>query len=259
MDTAADCQNITKPIVLSCMMLNARSVKNKLAELHCLIYSNQYDCVFITETWLNSDYPNSMLDPENVYQIVRTDRETRVGGGVCALISRKHHISVAAVGLCTCKNSDVLSFDLHTDLSKYRFVVVYRPPGYDVTAHNDALALSKFIENRAIDHHGPVFVVGDINCPNIDYAFCLTAKNRLEQIISDAFNYNGFCQCVQSATRGDNILDIVCTTEPLLVSKINVCAPFSNSYHCQVEFDKSYRFNCHYGRSATSRKAIFMG
>ena len=193
---ADDNQRRCKSIMLKCILLNARSVKNKLPELHNLIYSVKLDCIFITETWLNDSFPNGMLDPDNVYQIIRTDREARTGGGICALISRRHHISVTTVGKNKCKNIETLSFDLHTELSKYRFILVYRPPDYDVSAYNDAFELAKFIENQTKDQRGPVFVVGDINCPSIDFTFCRTVTNRLEQTISDALLYNGFCQCV---------------------------------------------------------------
>ena len=81
------------------MLLNARSVKNKLAELHHLIYSSPLDCIIITETWLHSDYPNGMLDPENQFHIVRADRKLQEGGGVCALISKKHRIKVTDVNI----------------------------------------------------------------------------------------------------------------------------------------------------------------
>jgi len=41
---------------------------------------------------------------------------------------------------------------------------------------------------------------------------------------------------VTDPTRADNILDIILTNEPIIISKVFVCEPFSNSDHCQVQF-----------------------
>ena len=49
-------------INLSCTILfNARSISNKLPELHALLSSMKYDIVFITESWLNPNIPDSVV------------------------------------------------------------------------------------------------------------------------------------------------------------------------------------------------------
>jgi len=40
--------------------MNARSLCNKLAELHCVFYNDQIDILFVTESWLNSGIPNGL-------------------------------------------------------------------------------------------------------------------------------------------------------------------------------------------------------
>ena len=50
-------------------------------------------------------------------------------------------------------------------LSKYRFILFYRPPGTDdVSRHTACSALE---ELAAVDI--PTFIVTDLNCPNIDW------------------------------------------------------------------------------------------
>ena len=68
---------------------NARSIVNKLPELYSLLYNDKCHCVAITETWLNSNIPDGLLDPEGKYHIFRCDRNERRGGGVCAFVSRE--------------------------------------------------------------------------------------------------------------------------------------------------------------------------
>ena len=75
------------PRVINCVLLNARSVCNKLPALYQLLYSDSYDTILITETWLKALLPDSILDPYGQYTIVRCNRQT-VGGRVCAFIRK---------------------------------------------------------------------------------------------------------------------------------------------------------------------------
>src|SRR5437870_3600463 len=50
--------------LLNFTYFNARSVKNKLPDLHHAIYNQDPSLVFcITESWLNDSVTNSMIDP----------------------------------------------------------------------------------------------------------------------------------------------------------------------------------------------------
>jgi len=51
--------------MLSWVLFNARNVCNKLPELYYLLYSLSYDIIMITESWLNVNVPDSILDPRN--------------------------------------------------------------------------------------------------------------------------------------------------------------------------------------------------
>jgi len=44
-------------------MFNAQSVVNKLSELHHILYTNNYNIVFITESWLHAGIDMGLLDP----------------------------------------------------------------------------------------------------------------------------------------------------------------------------------------------------
>jgi len=73
---------------VKCVLLNAQSLGNKLTELHYLLYSFKYQLTLITESWLDINLTNVLLDPENKYYIIRKDR-SRNGGGVCAMVDKK--------------------------------------------------------------------------------------------------------------------------------------------------------------------------
>jgi hypothetical protein len=83
--------------VVKCILLNARSIVNKLRKLHCSLYDNDYQIVVITESWLNSSVPDGMLDPESKYHVFRRNRQTSIGGGVCIFVRK--HLSAGEVQL----------------------------------------------------------------------------------------------------------------------------------------------------------------
>jgi len=61
--------------ILRCCMFNARSLVNKLPDLHYVLYSEtDFDCILITESWLTDGITDSMLDPEFRYHVLRCDR-----------------------------------------------------------------------------------------------------------------------------------------------------------------------------------------
>jgi len=68
---------------LSCAVSNARSLKNKLSELYHMLYSWRPDIIFVTETWLHRGFPDSLLDPQGSYNILRYDR---AGGHNCVSV-----------------------------------------------------------------------------------------------------------------------------------------------------------------------------
>jgi len=71
--------NLTKFI-----LLNARSVNNKLPELYDLLYCMQYNVIIMNESWLLSSTPDGMIDPQGLYTVKRCERESQFAtGGVC--------------------------------------------------------------------------------------------------------------------------------------------------------------------------------
>ena len=69
-----------------CVLLNARSLKNKLDEFQTeIIVGHDYPCVVgVTETWLDSSIPNNIFQCKNLYDVFRKDRNLN-GGGVAIL------------------------------------------------------------------------------------------------------------------------------------------------------------------------------
>jgi len=115
-------------------------------------------------------------------------------------------------------------------------MLVYRRPVLDEAGNLSAEKLCQYIR-RHLSQVGPVFILGDFNCPNIDWTFSRKPPTSCESVFYDFFMTNGFTQIVECSTRGSNTLDIICVNEPILVSTVNVLPPFANSDHDSVEFN----------------------
>jgi hypothetical protein len=61
---------------LSCTLFNARSLNNKLFDLHYLLCTDKPDILCITETWLQPTLPNNLIvfDSIIILFFVLTDR-----------------------------------------------------------------------------------------------------------------------------------------------------------------------------------------
>ena len=109
--------------------------------------------------------------------------------------------------------------------------VVYRPPNSDyMPLLLECLATYKLTKVRVN------IIVGDLNCPDIDWDnFSSRRNDEQNELLKHVIN-EGYCQLVCKPTRHDNVLDVVLTDEPLVVSNVQVGAPFSSSDHSQVSF-----------------------
>jgi len=207
--------------------------------LYNLLYSGGYDCIFITESWLYPEIPNGLLDPEKQFYIFRTDRKVHRGGGVCVFVA--NHLDCSEIALNETdsfagEEVELSVFDIVCRPRKYRFMLVYRRPENGAAAAAAADKLCN-IMGQQMNRNGPNILLGDFNCPNIDWTYGHAPSQCAEIPIYNFCNNNGFSQCVADATRGTNTLDIVCCDEPILMSSICVQPPFSSSDHDCVDFE----------------------
>ncbi len=212
---------------------------NKLTSLYQLLESGRYDCIFVTETWIYKAVTNGLLDKQQQYTVFRKDRCSIRGGGVCVFIANR--LNCSEITLADDDNFaeeavDMLILDLVCRPNNYRFMLVYRRPLNNIGSSIAADKLCR-IMCRHLNRTGPTFMLGDLNCPGIDWSFRNTPSEAHELSIHNFCESNAFHQCVTETTRVDHILDIVCTDEPLLVSSISVQPPFANSDHDSVDFE----------------------
>ena len=180
--------------------------------------------------------------PALEYSVLRKDRSLSPYGGVAAFIARE--LNIIEVDLESSFSSlELLCFDVVISGSKLRFFVVYRPPYYDETANEYVTLLVKCLTQYAARHHVNI-VVGDLNCPRINWTGNSSATDYVSNSIFSWAVNGGFTQCVNFATRGQNVLDLVLVDDDQIVNHISASPPVGLSDHCVVDFMLTVKHKC---------------
>ena len=220
-----------------CLVLNARSLRNKIFDLQALLLVDVFDVVAVTETWLDSNFGDHELLMDD-FNIFRKDRHIQRGGGV--LLAVRNHLP------CTRR------FDLEVEAEmlaleiclthKIRVVVAvfYRSPNSD--ADTFLFQLRQFLDKYSRTGLLNLIVTGDFNFPNIDW---YTGSSFRSDPSADEFcNILGDFFLIQKnmfATRGlcntkGNILDLVLTNNEFLVRDVSVHPNAFDSDHFPLTF-----------------------
>ena len=220
----------------NCCILNARSIVNKLPELHYLLYNNNYSVICITETWLHSEITNGLLDPQAIYHIIRKDRVGSHHGGVAVFIKKDMcFVDITVDRMYDCL--ELLCFEVVFSKCKVRFFVIYRPPYYDQSASDYIDLLIRCVKQySSTERHTINVVVGDLNCPKIDWQNLSSSNDYISTAVLRWAVMHGYFQFVDFPTRGDNILDLVLADDNHIISRIYCDPPLGYSDHCIVNF-----------------------
>lgn len=225
--------------------MNARSICNKLTELDHLLSTAYPSVLCITESWLNSSYPDNLLINNYDYSVYRKDRCDRHGGGVCVLINNQCFKSIA-VSLPPRFNSlEIVAVDiLNTNCCNYRVITVYRPPSSDsdIAAYQYCVKLCQCLDylNRS-DYS--VVLCGDFNLLSLTATVKNSTTISCTDIMLNYFHDHGLSQFVSEPTRYNSsnntasILDLVLSNDSNLIMNLIVSTPFGSSDHCTVLFD----------------------
>ena len=213
---------------LSCTYFNVRSIVNKLQELHQLLYSNTFDIIFITESWLHDEVTDGLLNPHSCYAILRKDRKLCRGGGVCIFIKKSfNHIPV--IFDSKYDELEIIGFDLFTGIYSVRYFAVYRRPTFDSAAVSymtellDCLSVYGSV-NRT------VVIVGDFNLSKIDWDSYTSPSDTIHQMLVSFVVHFGLTQLINFKTHESNILDLlglICN-DVNYISRLQADVPFGS-------------------------------
>ncbi|CAH1247588.1 Hypp7951 [Branchiostoma lanceolatum] len=218
----------TKP-VRTCVV-NFRSIRNKVPELHAFCEAVQPDIVVGTETWLDSSVGSCEVFPDT-YNVFRRDRAGRGGGVLVAVknnIIATHHPEPD----CPCELTWV---QVQLANSKSIFIgAYYRPP---TAGHDDFAALERSVlQMRANNNNAHIWLAGDFNLPDATWNpeahtiapspssltsnyICLANDCGLEQMV---------CEPTHTVGQTSNTLDLFLTTNSTLVERVKVLPGLSD-------------------------------
>ncbi len=196
----------------------------------------------ITESWLNSSVPDGFfLHILGTHIVVRCDRLLQEpgsvrGGGVIVIIPKVIHISCVKQNVEQTSFFESLWIDFY-DSKKKLFVLAlyYRTPSSDAKNSVDAL-VSHIRKNPVLSGKAPLIVCGDFNFPSLKWVEN-GIGNENEELFSDLIMEVGLQQFVKNSTHtAGNILDLVFTSEPALISELCVDESLGISDHYAVLF-----------------------
>ena len=187
------------------MLTNIRSYNNKFNEVLLFLSLEDPDIFCLTETWLTKDVPDSMFCPFG-FNVVRRDRDSR-GGGVLLLI--RDCISFRSVEIpIGFSHIELICVDISWGCAVWRIVGYYRSGGFDDEAEKyatDTIECLRFLCTGG----RTICFLGDFNLPLINWQFNLAPNNKIYRIFLEFFMEFSLHQFVRSATRHENILDLV--------------------------------------------------
>jgi len=207
------------------MLLNARSLRNKLLEFRCMVATESVDIICITESWLaveRRDFVGEFDIPG--YVMYHRDRGQRAGGGVMIYARSFLHTVLKTIDL----PHEILGIELRALGQTLHLYLVYRPPGGTVECDRELYtSLSDLLQDEA------AIVLGDFNC-RVDWRLDVSVGEGARLL--DFKNDNFLTQMVMAPTRGDNTLDLVFATDEDLVSGVTVGECLGSSDHHVVSF-----------------------
>ena len=202
------------------------------------------DVVAITESWIHSDTRDYVGEYEiPSYKMFHKDRTLREGGGILMYVKD----SLNPVDCKIRSDHEVLGVDLHLANAAYRLVLVYRPPHQLAEKDEDLYTLlSDIIRGKTCT------ILGDFNC-HVNWENRTADAEGMRLV--DFANDNFLSQWVNEPTRGNNILDLVFTTEDDGVTRLSVGESLGGSDHNLIRL--SLRAACEKASGTQKRKLDF--
>ena len=215
-----------------CFLLNAQSLRKKFNFFHfeVIVQYNYPKIVFITETWLTSDLPNSLFLCHNNYSVYRKDRFAVKGGGVAILV--RNDLDSVVIEADVFNGLEIVSCRIKCYDSDVIFACFYKPNISDVHLLEPLRTAIKYLLSFDL----PVVLSGDFNLPGICWDTSTAPTIGSQDKFLDIFVTEGLYQNVLEPTRGSNTLDLIFTNEPHLTNNVTIRPALGFSDHYMVSF-----------------------
>ncbi len=196
--------------------INFQSIFSKREEFWSLVEAVKPDVIYGCETWLKPSISSGEIFPDG-YDLYRRDRKDGIRGGV--LIGIRSNLNNYQLDI-QCE-SEFIAAKIINGNQSIIVAALYRPPS-STPAFMDDLNTTIFNLCRN-NQDAAVWIAGDINLPDIDWQTNTIVSHQYKHVINESFlqmlDSTGLQQVIDFPTRGDNILDVVLTNRPSLISR----------------------------------------
>jgi hypothetical protein len=225
---------------------NARSLLPKIPSLINYAAIHNSHIIAVTETWLSSNIPSSLLSMPN-YEVYRKDRTLRKGGGALIFVSRAIASKSLSVLLPECEETskiDAVACQLPLASGEsLGLLCIYRPPGL-ACSENSVMydILTSFLSYNLTYN----VIIGDFNFPDIIWPSSSCSAESEEFLTFVQENY--LEQHVTPPTRrvSDSVLDLVLSSPKTAISCVQVNEELDTSDHSMIDFKiqtRPYKMN----------------
>jgi hypothetical protein len=175
--------------------------------------------IALTETWLTNDHLDAEVQIPG-FNLYRADRVGKTHGGAAIYVRE----DLAAIPILTYSNNGVEAIAMKVRELEAIVFAVYRPPAStlsDLEPLLEALEESILMAQAHSTKFGNILGFGDYNFPKIKWGSSQLAE---EAVTGAAARFLSFTedlfltQLITEVTSGSNILDLVLTNHPALVS-----------------------------------------
>lgn len=219
------------------MFTNSQSLKLKFFELSALVDIYKPDIVGIKETWFNSSIPESEYNLVGFHKPVRQDRKDTSdgrGGGVLLYISNDLEFEQIFPPDAELFTNSVWAEIKQKNGRNVNIGLVYRSP--NSCQDNDAMLCST-LRNLS---HKDLIVFGDFNYPGVNWQSLDTQGKQASEFL-DAVMDGYLTQHVNFPTRGENVLDLILSSDENMVSNMADAGKLGGSDHIMITFDATVK------------------
>lgn len=217
------------PGTIRCVLINARSIINKMNVR--LLFASHYvlDIICITESWGRLEVGDAELRIPN-FVLFRSDRRDRRGGGVAIYV--RDTVSAKVIEGINKNYEDVIGVCINPGSRDSLLVICcYRP---ESNSQDQNKSLYSAIRSASINSTN-VVVVGDFNFRSIDWVN-MNWPSSCDEFMEVVFDC-GLIQFVYEPTRFENCLDLVFGKEDSTVINVSVREGLGISDHFSVFFE----------------------
>jgi hypothetical protein len=226
-----NCNNQQDITEIKILFGNIQSIMPKMDELLSIAKHSKYDIIALNETWLdmNGKHLIAEISIPN-YKMFYVDKPTPTKRGGGSIMYVRDYLNPIIKRTTATNTSEIIHLEIQPQHGTIiKIVLIYRKT--TIPAALDDIFYSQ-LEDIVTTNHETV-IMGDFNLPNIDWTTLQAPApgNKLLNFVND----NNLRQHVLQATRQQNILDLVISTEIDLIQ--NVCILDKLGDHQMIEFE----------------------